>query len=106
TDNQTLRSLRGDAGSIFWQAVAAIGPHLRPALLERDPAIIYALIVFPFLAEAFLASESFGLIRSRNCAHGEAGVGLANHWGTEFQGSCGGGHQGHCEPLIRKDLNG
>src|SRR5262245_10818581 len=88
--------------SILWQAVAAIGPHLSPALVDRAPAIIYTLVVFPFLTEAFLASEFFGLIRWHNCAHWLTGVGLANHLGTDIDGSQRGNHQGDCECLIQR----
>src|SRR5262245_41023741 len=88
------------ADSILWRAVAAIGSHLSPALVDRDLAIIYTLVVFPFLAEAFLSSESFGLIRRRNCNRGLTRVGLANHLGTDIKGSQGGGHQRHCKRII------
>jgi len=91
--------------SIFWRIGAAIGPRPRPAFVKRNLAVIDALLVFPFLTQPFLASESFRPIRSRDCADGLTGNGLATHLGADIDGSQLGRNQGHCENLIRKKLH-
>jgi hypothetical protein len=45
--------------------LAAIGPWLGPALVERDVAIVDPLLVLPFLAEPFLAGELCGPVPRR-----------------------------------------
>ena len=43
--------------SILWRVIAAIGPRLGPAFVERNLAIVDTLLVFPFLTEPLLACE-------------------------------------------------
>ena len=91
--------------SILWRMFAAIGPCLGPTFVDWNFAIIDTLLIFPFLTEPFLASESRSSIRWRDCAHRLTGIGLANHLGIDIDGSQRGGHQGHCERLFRQELH-
>jgi hypothetical protein len=92
--------------SILWRVIATIGPHFGPAFVKRDLAIIDTLLVFPFLTEPFLASESCSPIRWRDCASGLTGIGLVTRLSADIDGSQCGGHQGHCERMIRQELHG